>query len=91
MAEPGTGFLAGLVTGKSIVTKAEKRRVSKDRDVRKTVPPPWARSPIQVPCTAGEENERRDASLLLSKTRRSGLSLQPARPRPYSDLWRLGV
>lgn len=58
MAEPGTGFLAGLVIGKSIVTKAGERRAFKDRDMRNALPPPWARNQIWVLCTVGEESKR---------------------------------
>lgn len=86
MAEPGTRFLAGLVTGKSLVTKAGGKQVLQGQARRNASPPPWERSQTWILCGRERRHELGMPKLLLSKMRRSSLSLPPAPILIFGDL-----
>lgn len=89
MVEPGIRFLAGPVTGKSMVTKAGEG--SPSRTGTWEIPHPFFGKGRSGSSLWGKGEEMGMPKLLLSRTWRSSLFPATCTPTPYSDLWRLEV
>lgn len=91
MAELGREFLAGLVIGKSMVTKARREEILQGQE--EYLISPWERSKIWVIFTGEEEKRAGDAQTAPERNRDQAfpcsLPTSHLPPSPYSDFWRL--